>query len=813
MAKIEQEIVVTIKTLIQGLNNVQSLSNAVKNLGKGSNGSLTSDFLKAGAAAGLTNQLVGKLVNGLEEVGSVGARALGGFVEEGIKFNASIESSKIGIATLLANTYDVKNAQGQLVTGADAFNAALDESDGISKKIQKSAIETGYLFQDVFTFFNSALIASAGQNTNVDQLVRLTQQFALAAGAAHIEVEKVRTGIQQILTGVVTVRNPLARVLFPGETTKQINETLKSYKAAGTLVDFLEKKMAVFGLSAKAVSQSFQALGTNLYDSLKVFAGEATKPAFDKIKGAMAFIIGQVVDLSGEAIKLKPTFQKIADIIGQILSYLGDRLLEIIQRLFGYLTSIADYLTQHKEVIGEILVSLYAIAEQVFGILGDVISIVGDIGEANSNTKNWSSSLAGVAIFVGFIRDLIDSIIGAIEIVVGLILQGIGSALVKAGQLADYLISRFGYLGAIIASIFGLGTAGTSVGQSILAGGQSLADSGLDKFINLANGGHTGDALNRLGNLPGTPADHKKSNNTFSPRTGLNSGEDAGKKAKRERDERLRAAKQLYDEIEKYQIANARREVELAEEVNKQVLSAWQNRYDEGLVSADAFYKKKAELEDDDLARQQAELLKEQKFAKQALGRDLGALSGQFQLSPDAVDATIAKLDALNPDDLATADTKTIKQSIEYIKYLEQTADITQKLTKIELTRKGNQAANAIETEKVARANKTLLDSLGAEFASSVGDEGLKDLVDLHKRISDELPKVVSETNKGLPGVEQFAKSIHDAAEVDTTGIMTFLADAGIDFNSLSEEARVFIKLMERLEGLAKNRLDSVAGG
>lgn len=763
-------------------------------------------FLSVASAAGL-------LVAALAAIGgALAAIGFAKFVAEGIRFNTVIESAKIGIATLVANTYDIKDAAGTLLDPVKSFNAALGESDQLERALQKSAIETKFEFEDILGFFNSTVIASAGLKTNLGQLVQLTQDFALAAGAANIEQEKVRTGIQQILTGVVTVRNPLARVLFPGETTKQINDTLKKFKEAGTLVDFLEDKLKVFRLSADQVSQSFEAVSSNVADAFKVFAAQSTLPLFDKLKQTLGFIITQVVDLSGDAVKLTPTFQKIADILGVILGFVGDRLLEAVQAVFEGLKSWVDYLYTNREALGDILLGLYTITEQVVGIGADLISILGDLGEANSSTSNWAKIVQVVAIGVGFIRDLLNVIIGSLEAIVGVMYAGIGNGIKAIGDGLQWLIDK---TGAWMTGLQFVGQFLSSIGATIGLGGASAVNSGLDRFSSGFNGDNTGNALNRLGTPPGNIFKKIRTGGfNFTPRKGFGgdaTGGGAAGKAARAEKERINALRKVFEAANELQLAFAAKELQIQKDTNALFLEGYQRRFEQGLLSAQEFYKKKQELEQNDLALEERNLKGRKAANAVKLENEVAAILGKKGFTESEFDALLERFKTAD-ERFKTADATSVssestefnKALTAYLKNREDEVKIDEQLAQIGIKRQKIESDVTFEIEKQARANRTTLDSLSAEFATSTGNEGLSELFNLQKRVSDEFPKILSETNATLPGIQNLVKALYEASEVDISNLPKLLDESGIKFGDLSDEARLFTKLLERLQTLAK---------
>jgi hypothetical protein len=594
--------------------------------------------------------------------------------------------------------------------------------------------------------------------------------------------------------------------MFPGQGTKEINDQLKKYKEAGTLVDFLEKKMQVFRLSADQVGQSFEAVASNATDALKVFEAVATLPLFNKIKETLGFIIKQIVDLSGDTVKLTPTFQAIADVLSLILGYVGDALFNAVQAIFGYVQDFGAYLEENKTQVAEIATNVFVIAEQVGGIALDLLSIVGDIGSANASASGWASVTQFIALTIALIRDVLNIILGTFEAIAGVLVISISTFLSYVSDtLANIIQQTGGWLNALAPVATILDRIATALGQA----GQVIAERGTDRLISGLNTEKLFGAQDRINNpfkLPEIPK--REGNFSFTPKRNLGGHGDGSGGRKRAEEQRIKDAQRLYNEIEKYQIANSERVLAIATESNKQLLEIEQRRFDKGLTSAEEFYRRKAEIENTDLDNQKENLRKQSEYAETALKRDLGAIAGKFTIGEDEVNGIIDKIKVLTdtPGGLEGADAKTLKQAVEYVKYLEQTAAITQKLNLIDLKRKDIVGDTGEATEKAARANKQLFDGLAAEFGTSIGQDGLSELNNLQKRVADEFPKILTETNKTLPGIKAFAKEVYDAAHVDASNLPQLLEDSGIKFDDLSEEAKLFIKLMERLQDLAKSK-------
>jgi hypothetical protein len=786
-------------------NNPAKASDALKvGAGAGDLAKVEKQAIKTGGAVNGLTGFVGKLGQRFAAIAALAvafaavgaaigavigvARLLGAFVAEGIRFNTVIESARIGIATLVSNTFDLRDASGQLLAPMDSFNAALGLAESLERQLQKTAIQTKYEFEDILTIFNATVAAGAGLNASTAELVALSKDFALAGGARNLNTEQVTTGLKQILTGVTTVRNDLARVVFPGETTKAINEFLKKSRESGTLIKDLNAKLLIFRLSADQVAQSFEAVASNTADAFKVFAAESTITLFNAIKSVLGFIITQIVDLTGESVKLTPTFQKIADILKIVGTAIGNNLLRLTKQVFGDLTSIVGSLDVSRFALRDMVDSFFEIAEQLFGIVSDVTVAATGLDNSANTTQTWAQKLRAVAVTVAFVRDILNIIIGIIQAAEGAVRLAFEIPFIAVGAILDVLtFGMFNFTGKIREA--------TQATDQLAAAWRRVKDGATFSSTRDAASGAitpiTGDIGGRF------------NEEVFaSPRnTAAGSGSGAGASAlKNAAKERLRAAQQLFDSIEKLQIANTKRDVEISRAANDAINKLYARRYEQGLISAEEFSNKKQELEQADLKLQEESLNKQRGIARAALARDLGAIAGTFALTEEQLTKVEDKLRDLNPDDLRNADATTIKQATELVKYTEQLAAIDTDIYTIGLKRKALTEETTNDLKDQVRLNKQIASDIGAQFATARGQEGVAEGIDLRKRISNELPSFLSEQGKGIPGIDNVAKQIRELVDVDATDLVNIFKDAGIELESLPDPIRQIIDLFGQLK-------------
>lgn len=795
---------------------------------RGASGQALDGFLTMILGAGRASVILGSLAGAAGALAAIlvtigtGAAAVGFtlLAKQGVAYNSELEAAKVSLASLIASTSEIKNANGEIVTGMEAFNAATAIADDQMSKIQAAAIATRYEFQDILQAVTLGTAAVGGTNVTLEQTVALVSDLARAAGALKLSPETFQTQVRQILTGATRVQTQLATALFPGQNATEINKQIKQFRESGTLVEELTKRLVVFRLTANTVENTFESLSSNVLDAFKLFVGQATFGLFENLKGTLQDIIGAIIIFDEKGVRLTPTFQKVADILNDVYNLVGQLIRGAIAEVSDILTEWADYIYANKEQFEDMLISVVSIAESIGGILIDLASIVGDLGAANNNTSNWATGMQGVALFFGFIRDLINVIIGSLQVVIGLVGQGLAATLrVTLGLFNGIYDAILGIIGLYDTAAAARQRAvrdslTTGLLQQVEDASGNFATSGAVRAGRGLDGEGTLGALDRLNQQFQLARQNRRASgfSALPRRVAGEGGAGDARAAQREAKERLRAAQQLFDAISKYQIQNAKREAELFKLANEQVLQSYERRYEQGLIAAEEFFNKKNELELDSLEREKAALEKAKTFERLALGRDLGALQGTFQLTEDELIALEAKLSALDPDQLANADPVTIKQATEYIKYLEQTADITQDLAKLEIKRGEIAKKTAQDIKDQSRAYKQQFLDIRGELATTLGQDGVAQSNDLRKRISDQLPGVLTESNKGVPGIEQVATAIRDLGAVDINGVREQFAAFNIDIDTLSDETQTLLRLFAALETVVKlNAIQSAA--
>lgn len=224
-------------------------------------------------------------------------------VAAGVEFNKTIENTRLGMAALLES--EGKFTQGgKILSGTEAMNAALAQSDKIIKQLQYDNLQTVATFEQLSRAYQSALAPGLAVGFNLDQVRQFTLSMVQAAAAMQLPFEQMAEEIRSLLRGSITPRNTIIATNL-GIT----NEDIRKYKGdAQGLFDFIMGKLSEFSKYGPILQQTFTGLTSNLTDVFRMMAGEAGKGYFEYLKGVMASLTNYMADTSNaaEGIKLRP---------------------------------------------------------------------------------------------------------------------------------------------------------------------------------------------------------------------------------------------------------------------------------------------------------------------------------------------------------------------------------------------------------------------------------------------------------------------------------------------------------------------------
>ena len=209
-------------------------------------------------------------IGGAVAIGSI-TRAFEGAISTGLKFNETVEGVRIGLAGMMMQMHP-----GMFKTWESATTGA----EKILAGLKVEALTTVATFQDLAQATQGLIgpILSAGI-----PLEKASATAAMIARATSAIMPWAREGqiIQEgraLLTGNINQNAFIANAL--GISREQIMEARK----AGTVMEFLNKKLGAFNIASAEAANTLSGLISNTRDAFQFSMGEATESMLSQLK-------------------------------------------------------------------------------------------------------------------------------------------------------------------------------------------------------------------------------------------------------------------------------------------------------------------------------------------------------------------------------------------------------------------------------------------------------------------------------------------------------------------------------------------------
>tara|TARA_R110002095_G_C4251957_1_gene240437 strand:+ start:28512 stop:31703 length:3192 start_codon:yes stop_codon:yes gene_type:complete len=342
-----------------------------------------------------------------------GGRLFSSFISDSLQYTRTIEDSQISMASLFTTAGRVRNEQGEMLKGAEAFGAAQAEAARQTRLVQSAAVSTTATFQELLRAFQAGIGPGLEAGLQLDEIREITVRVSQAAAALAIPQNQLVEEIRSLLRGTIQARTTIVASVL-GITNKDVADA----KKAGNLFNFLSERLEGFKFAAGATQQSFGGLLARLKDSFQLAGGNASIKLFDQLKVTFA--------------ELADTFVKLErDTEGNVTGLLPNE--DAVAAAEAFFSRIADALQILREGLQQIT------SNQI----GNVLGAIGEIARVLS------------AAIAGFMQGLIAGL-SRIAAFVNAISAGFGG-----GSGVIHFVEQFGVLLGESAAIIGVVVAAT----------------------------------------------------------------------------------------------------------------------------------------------------------------------------------------------------------------------------------------------------------------------------------------------------------------------------------------------------------------
>lgn len=432
------------------------------------------------------------------------------FLKSGVQVNAQIETAALSVTGLITSLARVRNAQGEVVEGAQAIALAQEAAREQTELLRADTLKTAASYEDLLNAFQTAIGPGLRAGLQLDEIRKLAVRIAQVAPLASVQGNQLAEEIRSLTIGPIRPNTSRIATIFGIN-----NEDVTRAREAGKLFEFLEERFSGMEVISGRLQFTFDGLVSRVKSLVQLVAGNASTGLFGELKNALGDI--QRLLLDPTSLQPRPevvaTFRVLFDALSNVvraarqaagflgfentskaiagfaavLETLGRTLVGIIE---GGIAGFSFLFTIVSDVLGLFGVtgqSLTAIASTITEVL--VISFA--IRAAWQVTdKLFLSVLLNVTKIDGVVKSIKITSLGWLAIIAGLVVLAaeIGNQLTGSQFKLTTIIKSFAItvkdMGKLL--VLGFGTATAAIGEAFVFAFRKAEKVILDIISNIA---------------------------------------------------------------------------------------------------------------------------------------------------------------------------------------------------------------------------------------------------------------------------------------------------------------------------------------
>lgn len=435
--------------LIKGAAALETLTKAAKQAERIAGG-IKQTKAEAPAATSMLQKLgnAGMALQGLSTALSFSRGILGtftGLAREGMNFANSIETTKIGLSTVMSSVDGI------------SLDEAYDRASGSFERLQQMALRGVGELSDYTEIFNAVYGTARNAGLAVGDIEEMTKNAVVASSALGIDMAQAGRDARLMASGAAGMDVALFRSLNAmGAITQSATEFNKLTSPERMAI--LQRALAGFGPASERYANSWAGVMSTFNDFKKNFAGSFMLPIADKIRATIARI-NEALGRNMEKIKnaLTRAGLGIANTIGPMMDRAADAIVWAADNFGVVVDKIQAVINKIKELVPKLMMAakLYGMAQGVQTVASIGSTVAGGVSSlASAAGIGGGASAAGAASAVAPV-----ALAGAALAAVGLFVADSWEWLVMAIQPAQGaimgLVADFMEIGAVLWGIFG----------------------------------------------------------------------------------------------------------------------------------------------------------------------------------------------------------------------------------------------------------------------------------------------------------------------------------------------------------------------
>ena len=370
--------------------------------------------------------------NAISNMAAVGGAAY----QQLIGQNVELQQALLSTQSSLASTNRIFQNGIEVTDPSQAITALIEPVNAAVKQIREGSLElVGVTSKELVPIYQMVAQNAASIGASLTDAADLTLTFAAALGTIGLPLYQARQEIQSIFLGYIDQNSLLAK------TTNITNEMVAKWKAQGTVVENLTKKLEAFRAGNVLAAQTINGVTSNIvevFDEISRASGEGLlKPISDQLTLVYNLSRDSRNEIQNVAKGIIDFFLNVASQLQTVFK----PLLPVLSTLFEAIRiSIESLATSGHDTINILVLALAAAvtaAAPLLQVLADLLVILVKI-QANP----LGEFIVSMVLLMGILSPLAP--------VVGLLISGISLLIKGSLLLAGSLLAPGGLIGVLV---------------------------------------------------------------------------------------------------------------------------------------------------------------------------------------------------------------------------------------------------------------------------------------------------------------------------------------------------------------------------
>lgn len=261
-------------------------------------------------------------------------------IGQGFQYNEQLENAQLGIASVVAATMELVDANGRALQAQAKFNAAQAMSVEMAKKLDVASMQSPAGYTDLLSTFQTLLAPANQLGLQWEDTLDITIKMSNVLSAMGLDMQSLARETQSILTGANLSQSNVASRL--GITKEEI----QSWKTGAELLENFQKRFEAFRYAGVAVEDTMEAVRAYYDDVIRNASGDAFTSLWASAKAAMLEVADAFYEIDEASGQFRKTeaWETLSTVIDGIGSAIGDKFAGAVKTAVDWTKDLAKWI-------------------------------------------------------------------------------------------------------------------------------------------------------------------------------------------------------------------------------------------------------------------------------------------------------------------------------------------------------------------------------------------------------------------------------------------------------------------------------------